>query len=473
MSLIEKFNVSQASSIILSVAVMLIIGFLFTRITKKLHLPNVTAYIIAGIIIGPNVLNIIPISFINGSSFLADIALAFIAFSTGEFLRIDTFKNSGKVILITLFESLLASILVFIVTYFILKINSLPFCIVLSALASATAPASTMMTIRQTGSKGEFVNILLQVIALDDIVALLCYSIAIEISKSEEVGFSVVTILKTMGINIGIVLLGGLFGFLLKCLLPTKRTKDNRLIIAVAMLFTFCGICAPLGQSPLLGCMAMGIMYSNISKDDKLFKQLNYFSPPLLLLFFVRSGTSFNLNSLFNASSISTVSLLVIGIIYFITRIIGKYAGSFIGLIITKQKKEIRNYLGLALIPQAGVAIGLAALGAREIGGELGDALQTIILASSVLYELIGPACAKLSLYLSHSYTTNVDEVIIEEIKNDGTPKTEVEKLIERINEIKKNIPEHEKDEEEVFTEEAYEYFSEQYHRPGMIGRRK
>lgn len=214
----------------------------------------------------------------------------------------------------------------------------------------------------------------------------------------------------------------------------------------------------------------MGTIYINITNDDKLFKQLNYFSPPILLLFFVRSGINFNLDSLLKPSgSIGTVSLILIGIIYFIVRIIGKYAGAFLGCWQVKKPKEVRNYLGLALIPQAGVAIGLAALGARTLGGEQGSALETIILASSVLYELIGPACAKLSLYLSKSYSTNLEDLTdVEMVDSQGNVKTDVEILIDRINKIKNQLPVHtENEEEEAFNEAAEEQYL--YNRRGFV----
>ena len=170
------------ASIIISIALMLFGGFLMTRLTKLLKLPNVTAYILVGIILGS--LHIISDETIKGMEFLPDIALAFIAFSTGEFFKLEILKKNGaKVIIITLCEALIASILVFILTYFILHLN-LAFSIVLSALASATAPASTMMTIRQTKAKGDFVNTLLQVVALDDIVGLVAYSVAISIAST-------------------------------------------------------------------------------------------------------------------------------------------------------------------------------------------------------------------------------------------------------------------------------------------------
>ena len=158
---------------------MLFSGFLMTRLTKLARLPNVTAYILAGILIGPYVLNLVPQRIIDGTDFLSDIALAFIAFSTGEFFKLDILKRNGmKVVWITILEAVLASVFIFILTYFVLRLD-LAFSIVLAALASATAPASTMMTIRQTGAKGDFVDTLLQVVALDDVVGLVLYSVAI------------------------------------------------------------------------------------------------------------------------------------------------------------------------------------------------------------------------------------------------------------------------------------------------------
>jgi len=453
-------NMGPVPQIIFGIAIMMICGFLMTRLTKKLRLPNVTAYIVAGIIIGPFCLNLVSKQVIDGMDFISDIALAFIAFSTGEFFKIKTLKKNGpKVIVITIFEALFASVLVFILTYFIFRLD-FAFSLVLAALASATAPASTMMTIRQTGAKGHFVETLLQVVALDDIVALLAYSLAIGITKAGNDGFDFLDILKTLGINLATVALGGLCGLLMKFMMPKKRTTDNRLIISLSILFMFCGICAIFDVSPLLGCMAMGMVYINITEDEKLFKQLGYFSPPILLLFFVRSGANFDLSALVSTSSISSIPLLVVGIAYFLVRIVGKYGGAFLGSLVTKSDKNIRNYLGLALIPQAGVAIGLAAMGARVLGGELGLALNTIILSSSVLYELIGPASSKLSLYLSHSYGKELDEIKVEEEEK----KNDVEILIEKINKIKESLPEHEINEsEEAFNEAAEEHFENMF----------
>ena len=319
---------------IISVALMLAAGFLMTRVTKKLRLPNVTAYIVGGILCGPFVLNLVPKSMVEGTSFLPDIALAFIAFSTGEFFRISALKkNGGKVITITVLESCGAAILVFLTCYFILGL-SFPFSVVLGALATATAPASTIMTIRQTGAKGDFVETLLQVVALDDIVGLVLHSIAISIATAmfSSTGFHISSVLIPLGKNLLLLLLGCGFGLLLKGMVGPKRSTDNRLIIAIAILFSYCGICAVVDVSPLLGCMAMGMVYINTTDDERMFRQLNYFSPPILLLFFFRSGLSFDLGSLVgNTGNIGAVPLLVIGVVYFLVHIVGKYIGAWTG----------------------------------------------------------------------------------------------------------------------------------------------
>ncbi len=452
---------SQTSIVIISISLILISGFAATRLTKPLHLPNVTAYIVAGIILGPYCLNLIPSDIIDSMDFIADIALAFIAFSTGEFFRFSTLKRNGKkVVVIALAEALFASLLVFISCFYLLKLD-LNFSIVLAALASATAPASAVVTIRQTGAKGEFVDTLLQDIALDDMIGLIAYSVSISLALAAMTGdFQVSNIIKPVVYNVATFILGGFFGFWLKKLLE-KRSTDNRLIVSIAMLFSFCGICALLDVSPLLGCMSMGMIYINCSDDERLFKQLNYFSPPILLLFFVRSGLNFDLDALVSSEEMMDgVPLLVIGIVYFVVRIIGKYAGSFVGCQLVGKDKLIRNYLGLALIPQAGVAIGLAAMGARTLSGQAGKSLETVIVASSVLYELIGPACGKLALYLSKSYSNKLEDLVPVEEGSVDNPKSEVDKLIERIQKIQQELPKHYNPYEE--DEKAYSEAAEQ-----------
>ena len=440
---------------------MLIVGFLFTRVTKLLKLPNVTAYILAGIVIGPQCLGFVPQEIVKGMDFISDIALAFIAFSVGEFFRFSALKRNGKrVVVITLFEALVASVFVFILTFFILKLG-FAFSLILAALASATAPASTLMTIRQTKARGRFVDTLLTVVALDDVVSLLAFSVAISVGLA-TVGkaVSAKVILLPIVYNIALIAGGVGLGFALKFLMK-RRSTDNRLIVAVAFLFVICGAGAALEVSPLLGCMAMGTVYINITNDEKLFRQLNYFSPPVLLLFFVRSGCNFRLDVLFDfGTKMGNSPLLLIGVLYFIVRIAGKYTGAFVGCLCTKEPKRVRNNLGLALVPQAGVAIGLAVMAGRLLndGGLPGDYLETIILSSSILYELVGPALAKLSLYLSRSYGKRAEEELPEAEAPPPETEAEVATLEARLLEIEKTIEQKRYSrsaEEEAFLEAA------------------
>ena len=475
-SVYERLHITPGvSAVIVSLALMLIAGFAMTRLTSKLRLPNVTAYIVSGILLGPFCLDLVPRGVIDGMSFLADIALAFIAFSTGEFFRISTLKKSGaKVLVITVLEACLASALVFLVCYFPLGLD-LNFSLVLGALAAATAPASTVMTIRQTGAHGDFVDTLLQVVALDDVVGLILYSVAISVAMASQSGsMQLSTVIAPILANICVLALGALFGVMLK-LFFRKRSTDNRLIVSIATLFAFCGICAMADISPLLGCMSMGMTYINLTGDEKLFRQLGYWSPPILLLFFVRSGLSFNLGALTDTLGASgSVPLLLVGILYFAGRIVGKYAGAYLGALAVGKGKGVRNYLGLALIPQAGVAIGLAAMGARTLGGEMGEMLQTIILASSVLYELVGPGCSKLALFLSGSYGHDVPEA---PRVAPAVPKSRLETLIERMKTIEEHLPapvESSLEEEIAFTQAAQEQYdlAQYYHNRRFKGGR-
>ncbi|MCR5674692.1 MAG: cation:proton antiporter [Lachnospiraceae bacterium] len=459
-------GVSGATVAILSVSVMLIAGFLMTRITKRLKLPNVTAYIVAGILVGPFCLNLVPETIVSGMDFLPDIALAFIAFATGEYFRLETLRRNGiRVIVITMAEAFLATILVMILCVNILHLP-IPFSVVLSALAAATAPASTMMTIRQVHAKGVFVDTLLQVVAVDNIVGLLAYSVAVSIATASihGAGIDAVSTMRPVLVCLAGMILGGLFGAATAIIMKMRHSTDNRLIIAVTMLFTFCGVCAVLETSPLLGCMAMGTVYINLTDDERLFRQLGYFNPPILMLFFVRSGISFDLSALFVTNdAIGGSPLIVIGIGYFAVRIIGKYAGAFLGSLAVRAEAKVRTFLGLALIPQAGIAIGLAELGARTLGGSSGKALQTIILASSVLYELIGPACAKGALYLSGSYSNDLDQIVGQTEVAAGEEKpSAVEELIAQINRIQHELATESGDtDEQIFSEEADQHYED------------
>lgn len=407
-SIFDFLNNSTAT-LLIGISIMLFAGFLLTRITKKFKLPNVTAYIITGVLLGPIFYfifgkTLISDVVVNGMGFLGDVALAFIAFNAGRFFRLSVLKESGgKVVIIAVFEALLSAFLVFAVMYFLFNL-SWQLALLLGAIASATSPASTMVTIRQTKSKGHFANTILQVIALDSAISLLLFSVSLGIVTSNEsaAGIRAIDIFLPILINFGILILGGLLGWVLNSLISERRSTDNRLIILLSLLLALTGFAVYFNVSPLLGCMAMGTVYLNLSKDTSLFSQLDHFSPPILSLFFVLSGMRLQLDML--------ASIGLIGIVYFAVRVIGKYAGASLGSVVSNSTENNKKYLGLALIPQAGVAIGLAALGSRILEGVglVNEAaiLSTIIVAAGVLYEIFGPPAAKLSLYLSKSYDT-------------------------------------------------------------------
>lgn len=384
-------------TVIISLAILLLSGFIATRFTQKLRLPNVTGYIFAGVIIGPYFLDLIPREIISGMDFVTDIALAFIAFGVGRYLKLAAIKESGvQVIIITVCEALIAAAVVSVVMIYFFKLP-VSFSLLLGAIGSATAPASTIMTIRQYKAKSNFVNVLLQVVALDDAVALVAFSMCAAVAQTINSGIrpGPSIFLYPIALNIFMIILGIVFAFIFDKVISERSPNNDRLILTIVAILLLTGICAVFDVSPLLSCMAFGTTYLNKSHDKKTFKQVNNFAQPILPLFFVLSGMRLNIPALRTAG--------LIGLVYFFVRIVGKYIGACTGASIGRASPEVRKYLGLALIPQAGVSIGLAMLGQRILPQAMGSLLSTIILSSSVLYEMIGPAAAKLALHLSNS----------------------------------------------------------------------
>ncbi len=404
----------EITTILLSLSIMLLAGFLLTRLTKLAKLPNVTGYIVAGVLIGPYVANIIPQEMVDGMGFISDIALAFIAFSVGRFFKKEIFAKTGpRIIAITLLESLLAGVFVTLALHYIFALDW-DFCLLLGAIATATAPASTMATIRQYHARGKFVNILLQVIALDDAVCLLVFSIAAAVVNADlQAGLPFSAMLLPIVYNVLALVVGALSGVLLSKLMTPSRSEDNRLILTIALLLGIAGLCAAVDISPLLACMLFGMVYINKTRDSDLYRQVERFTPPILSLFFIVSGMNLDLRSF--------TGLGIIGVCYFLVRIAGKYIGAYLGCALTQTPKKIRNNLGLALVPQAGVAIGLAFLGRRMLSDAPGKMLLSIILSSSVLYELIGPASAKIAL-------VRAGAIKKEQLRTPPTPKRESKK---------------------------------------------
>ncbi len=391
-------TIHPSAAVVLSLSIILFAGFLMTRLTKKLRLPNVTGYILAGVLIGPYVFRLVPQEIIEGMDFVTDIALAYIAFGVGKYFKLSQLRASGKrMIVITLFEALAAAVVVTLTMIFVFHL-SVPFSLLLGAIGSATAPASTIMTIRQYRAKGELVNTILQVVALDDAVALIAFSVCAAVANAmdsggQQVGWTV--LLLPVLWNILALALGVGGAFLLKWIITDRRSREHRLVLVNAVIFTLTGLCTMMDISPLLACMVMGTVYVNIIESKRLFKVVNHFSPPIMLMFFVISGMRLDVPMLATAGAI--------GICYFLVRIAGKYAGAYVGAAVSGAPKEIRNYLGLALVPQAGVSIGLAALGQRLLPPQTGALLSTIILSSGILYEMVGPICAKSALILAHA----------------------------------------------------------------------
>ena len=389
-------RVNHTSLIILELAVMLLSAFLLSRLTKRLKLPNVTAYIVAGILIGPCGLKWIDEAMVESMGFVTDVALSFIAFGVGRYFKWETLKKSGaRVLIVTALESLTASAAISAVMLLVFHLP-LSFALLLGAVGAATAPASTLMTIRQYKAKGHFVDTILQVVALDDAVALLAFSVCATVSQiAGSAGRAdAASILLPIACNIAAVALGAGMAFLLKWGERRVTSRYNRLLMVVILLLTLSGLCAAVDISPLLACMALGMVHANISrKGEALFKAVERFTPPVLTFFFVVSGMRLNVPALKTGGRHRRELFL---------RAHPRHVrGGGGGALLTGEDKSVRRYLGLALVPQAGVSIGLAALGERMLPPEMGSLLNTIVLSSAVLYEIAGPGLAKLALHLA------------------------------------------------------------------------
>lgn len=277
--------------VILNLSIILAAGFLATRATKKIHLPNVTGYILAGVLIGPYLLDLIPSSIIEDMDFITDIALALIAFGTGKYFRFSQLRRNGKgVFVITLWESLAAAVLVTLVMSLLFRLP-LSFSLLLGAISSATAPASTLMTIRQYHAEGEFIQVLLQVVALDDAVALIAFSICAAIVQAMDGdGITPSIVLLPVLLQLVSLVLGALGGYLLSRWINAGRSDEHSLVLALAVILSITGFCAFQDISPLLACMVLGAVYINCGGNERLFHLIDRFSPPILLLFFVLSG---------------------------------------------------------------------------------------------------------------------------------------------------------------------------------------
>ncbi|PKL01009.1 MAG: cation/H(+) antiporter [Tenericutes bacterium HGW-Tenericutes-1] len=332
---------------LLYAGILIVTGLLFGKIAKYAKLPNVTGYLVGGLLIGPSILGLVSGDAIETMEIVSNVALGFIAFSIGNELKISYFKQMGtRPIVIAILEALFGVVFVFVavILYFLitgqLDLTNIRFALVLAAIAAATAPMQIL---------APFWEIIL---------------------------------------SIGI---GGIFGIIVTFAVRWFTGRGNRISLVIAAVFLTLYLTTYLNGSALLACMALGAVFANTSnKYDEVNGLINYITPPIFIMFFVLSGAELNLSLLLKVG--------IIGIIYILSRVAGKIFGSWFGAKVTHADPKIQKYLGYALIPQAGVAIGLSLIATQVLNPEMGSQIRTIILVATLIYELIGPIVTKKAL---------------------------------------------------------------------------
>ncbi len=403
--------------ILVSLSIALLSGLLLSRLAKLLQLPAVTAYLVAGILIGPYCLGAFGVSGLGFTSkadiesigILADVALGFIAFSIGNEFRLAQLKKIGKqATIVGIFQAVVTTIVVDIVLICIHLIvpDKLPLsaAIVLGAIASATAPAATLMVVKQYKAKGPVTDILLPVVALDDAVGLVLFAISFGIAKALKVGaLSVVSIIVEPLLEIICSIgLGAAMGYLFSLCERFFHSRSKRLAVSVGFVLLTIGLSmlkfnvggVHIGFSPLLVCMMLGTIFCNICDfSEELMDRVDRWTAPLFVIFFVISGAELEL------SVFADLIIVLIGLAYIISRSFGKYTGAFASAKLAKCDDKIVKYLGITLLPQAGVALGMAnmVMSSIELGAE-GLLIANITLFAVLIYELIGPALTKTAL---------------------------------------------------------------------------
>lgn len=385
-----------SKSILLSLGTAILVGLIFNRIVKKLGLPNVTGYLVAGVLIGPSCIGIIPETWISSLTLLVNVALGFIAFSIGGEFRISKIRHiGGSVLVITFMQALVTTFVVDLGLSLIFGNVGVAIC--LGAIATATAPAATLMVVRQYNAKGPVTDMLLPVVALDDAIGLIVFSVSVSIAKilfsgaEMNVALMLLDPLREIALSL---LIGAAIGILLTFGLGFFTSRSNRLTSIICAVFIGTAISEIFDLSSLLLCMSIGAIMSNFyPESEKMMDLTEHWTPVVLLLFFVISGAELNL------AVIPTVGLL--GIMYLILRSTGKIAGAAIGSTIVKADPNVRKYLGVALLPQAGVAIGMSQIVVEVLPEEYGVKIRAVVLCATLVYELIGPLLTKFVLTLA------------------------------------------------------------------------
>ena len=404
---------SPTASILLSLSIALLAGLLLSRLAKTVKLPAVTAYLVAGVLIGPFLLGAIGIPGIgithdqlDSFSIISDVALGFIAFSMGNEFRLAHLKQIGKqATVIGIFQAVFTTVIVdaaLIGLHFAMPEKfPLSAAIVLGAVATATAPAATLMVVRQYKAKGPVTDILLPVVALDDAVGLVVFAISFGVAKSLGSGvIDPLSIILEPSLEVVLSLaLGFIMGLVFTFCERFFHSRSKRMAVSVTFVMMTVAISClkfevggiHIGFSSLLACMMLGTVFCNeCDVSEELMDRADRWTAPILILFFVISGAELDL------SVFTEIAVVVIGIVYIISRSIGKYFGAGISARMTKCDPNIIKYLGITLLPQAGVALGMA-LKAMELGPE-GAVVRNITLFAVLIYEIVGPFLTKVAL---------------------------------------------------------------------------
>ena len=404
---------TQTASIFLSLSIALLAGLLLSRLAKIVKLPAVTAYLISGVLIGRFLLGALGIpgigitsKQIEGFGLISDLALGFIAFSMGNEFRLSQLKKIGKqATVIGVLQALITTVVVdiaLIALHFAMPNTlSIPAAIVLASVATATAPAATLMVVKQYKAKGPVTDVLLPVVALDDAVGLVVFAISFGIARSMgTAGVSPLAIILEPLIEIVLsLLLGFVMGLLFTLCEKYFHSRSKRMAVSVTFVMMTVAISSlkfevggiHIAFSSLLACMMLGTVFCNICEvSEELMDRADRWTTPVLILFFVISGAELDL------SVFTQWTVVVVGIVYIFARSLGKYYGANISARMTKSDPNIIKYLGITLLPQAGVALGMA-IKAIELGPD-GAIVRNITLFAVLIYEIVGPFLTKIAL---------------------------------------------------------------------------
>lgn len=381
---------------ILSLGIIFLLGFFSSRLISKLKIPIITAYVLLGIVISPNFLNFVPAGFIEIADFFSNFVLGIIAFSLGESFSSKSIRSVGRsVTAISLSASLFPWLLVSLGLWIAWR-DPFYIALILGAIAAATAPAATVAVVQEYKSKGRFTDVLLGIVAIDDAWALIVFGLSLSLAKTfigQEYSFFLVAndLLKAVLEIFASIVLGALVAFIFSRLSYLVNTSRERLIYVLGFLMLLVGIALSFGLSVLLSCMVFGAVLVNLDNMSfHFFDSLREIDSPLYLIFFVLAGANIKLDVMGKA--------LAYIIIFVLLRFAGKVIGSISGSVIVKAPESIKKYMGLALLPQAGISLGCALVAKNTLNNVWGDLILSVTIGSTVVFEIFGPWITRYTL---------------------------------------------------------------------------